>query len=212
LRSADLPRLTVITDWTLPRDQVWRALAALAPLGPRLAIQFRAPGMFIRRFLEDARALRALLQPHGTPLFINGRLDVALLLGAHLHLPAQGLRVLEARRHLGPGRWISAAVHDEPEALGAWGADLALVSPVFSPGSKPLDTRATLGAVGLRRLAARLECPVHALGGIEVDSLQALDGVHGVAVVSAVLRASDPRSAAEALLARLPSGATASRH
>ncbi|MCI0574265.1 MAG: thiamine phosphate synthase [Myxococcaceae bacterium] len=195
-----LPRLIVITDWSLPRERLFAALEDLCTLGPRVALQHRAPDLPTRRFLEDARALKTLTSARGVPLFINGRLDVALLVEAHLHLPANGLLPADARAHLPAGRLISAAVHDTAEARHTHGADFALVSPVFAPGSKPGDTRAPLGPAGFATLASRLPCPAFALGGISPETAAAVPGAAGLAVVSAILRAPHPRAIAEQLL------------
>ncbi|HLL55734.1 MAG TPA: thiamine phosphate synthase [Myxococcaceae bacterium] len=198
--AAALPRLIVITDWSLPRETLLERLAQALAAGPEVAVQHRHPGAPVRAFLEEARALRALCAARGNALFVNGRLDVALRVGAHLHLPAGGPRAAEARPHLPEGRWISAAVHDEAEARDAEGADFALVSPVFAPGSKPEDTRPPLGPEGFRGLARRLSCPAYALGGMDADGAGRLGGVAGVAAITPVLRAADPRRAAAELL------------
>lgn len=198
-----LPRLIVITDWRLPRAQVLGAIADLAALGPQVAVQLRAPGASGRRLWEDGQALSHLLRPHRVPLFVNGRLDVALALGAHLHLPAAELSPAAIRPHLPAGRRISVALHPGEEHRAA-GADLALLSPVWSPGSKPDDTRPTLGPEGFAQLAAQLPCPAYALGGVTAPRAASL-GTHarGLAVVSAVLAAAAPREAARALLEAL---------
>lgn len=200
------PRLVVITDWRLPRARLLAALERALEVGPEVAVQHRHPEATARRFLEEARLLAGLCGTRN-PLFINGRLDVALLVGAHLHLPAGSLRAEDVREHLPTGRLLSVAVHDEEEAARAEGADLALVSPVFAPGSKPGDTRPTLGPEGYRRLAARLPCPALALGGITVERARQLEGAAGYAVISAVLEAEDPESTARELCgAPLPPG------
>lgn len=196
-----LPRLVVITDWRLPPERLLGALSRALEAGPDVAVQHRHPEATGRRFLEEARLLAGLCRERGNPLFVNGRLDVALLVGAHLHLPAQGPTPEDARPHLPAGRLVSVAVHDVAEARAARGADLALVSPVFSPGSKPGDTRATLGARGFEALAATLPCPALALGGITPERAAAVRGAAGFAVISAVLEAEDPAAAARALLA-----------
>jgi len=198
-----LPRLIVITDWSLPREQVFSAVAAIAPLGPAVGVQLRAPDAGGRRLWEDGRRLLGLLRPHGASLFVNGRLDVALALGAHLHLPSTGLSVEEVRPHLPSGCRVSVAIHPGEE-VRARGAELALVSPVWSPGSKPGDTRPPLGPEGFFSLAARLPCPAFALGGVTAERVPLLGGrAQGVAVVSAVLAAPSPRDAASALLEAL---------
>jgi len=199
-----LPRLVVITDWRLPREQLLHALDAALGAGPGVAVQHRHPQAPVRLFLEEARVLAALCARHGSPLFVNGRLDVALRVEAHLHLPAGGLRPPDVRPLLPAGRLVSAAVHDVREAGEAAGADLALVSPVYSPGSKPEDTRTPLGPGGYRALRAALPCPALALGGIDVESAQALGPAAGYAVISAVLGAAEPGEVARRLLALAP--------
>lgn len=196
-----LPRLIVITDWTLGRERLLRAVEASCAAGPEVAIQHRHPDATARDFLDEAYALAELTSRRGNALFVNGRLDVALLAGAHLHLPARAVRPQDARPHL-RDRWISAAVHDEREAEDAEGADLALVSPVFAPLSKPLHAPAPLGADGFSSLASHLRCPAYALGGITAQNVSPL-GAKGAAVISSVLRAEDPRGAAERLLLAL---------
>ncbi len=147
--------------------------------------------------------LAKLCARHGNPLFINGRLDVALLVGAHLHLPVEAPTPADVRPRLPTGRWVSAAVHDEAQLRRAHGADLLLVSPVFPAGSKKGDSRPTLGPEGYARLRALAVCPAFALGGIRLERLAGLGAVAGVAVQSAVLDAADPGAAAAALLAEL---------
>lgn len=174
----------------------------MAGLGPEVCIQHRDPGTPIRTFLERARWLAEITRQRGAQLAINGRLDVALLVGGHLHLPVDAPRPQEVRPHLPADRWISAAVHSTDELRGARGADLVLVSPVYAPGSKPDDTRPPLGAEGFDRLV-RLAAPTpcYALGGMSPLRLQALGVAAGVAVQSAILRAPDPAEAAHGFLA-----------
>jgi thiamine-phosphate pyrophosphorylase len=195
-----LPRLIVITDWRIPRARLLTALERALEAGPEVAVQHRHPEAPTRAFLEEARLLAALCHARGNPLFVNGRLDVALLVGAHLHLPARGLTVEDVRPHLPAGRQVSVAVHDEEEARLARGADLALVSPVYAPGSKPGDTRPPLGPEGFQALAASLPCPALALGGMTPERAAGLPVAHGFAVISAILDAEEPAAVARALL------------
>lgn len=193
------PRLLVITDWALPRAVLLAALDAALAAGPGVELQHRHPGAPLRLFLEEARLLAAR---YGTGrLWVNGRPDVAALLGASLHLPAGGLLARDVRPLLAPGAGLSAAVHDVREAAEAAGADVALVSPVFAPGSKPGDVRPQLGPEGFARLAGALPCPALALGGMTPERLRTVPGAAGAAVVSAVLSAEDPGAVARAFLA-----------
>ena len=45
-------------------------------------MQLREKTATTREFLEEARALKAILAPHGVPLVINDRVDIALAVGA----------------------------------------------------------------------------------------------------------------------------------
>ncbi|MBN8227639.1 thiamine phosphate synthase [Corallococcus macrosporus] len=193
-----LPRLVVITDWRLPRTRLLTALERALEAGPEVAVQHRHPEASGRLFLEEARLVAEVCR--GRALFVNGRLDVALLVGAHLHLPASGPSPRDVRPFLPEGRLVSVAVHDAREAEATVGADLALVSPVFAPGSKPGDTRDTLGPHGFRALSERMPCPALALGGMTPERAREVPGAWGVAVISAVLEAGDPRAAARELL------------
>ncbi|MBX5483247.1 MAG: thiamine phosphate synthase [Myxococcaceae bacterium] len=195
-----LPRLIVITDWSMGERALLEAIESIvATHGPRVGVQQRNPGIGGREFLRQTRLVHDLCARHGSPLFVNGRLDVALLVDAHLHLPAHGPDVGDVRPHLPPGRWISVAVHDTAEAARARGADLALVSPVFGAGSKPGDRRTPLGSEGFAALANRLSCPAYALGGVQADRAARLRPF-GIAAISGVLHADHPAAAARALL------------
>jgi thiamine-phosphate pyrophosphorylase len=201
-----LPRLIVITDWTLPEERHRSALEALARLGPEVCLQHRDPGAPVRTLLERARWLAQLTRAGGAQLAINGRLEVALLVGAHLHLPVTAPRPREVRPFLPADQWISAAVHSTAELEEAAGADAFLVSPVHAPGSKPADPRAPLGADGFERLArAAAPVPCFALGGMTPERSAALRSPGGIAVQSAVLQALDPAAAARAFVKALAS-------
>jgi thiamine-phosphate pyrophosphorylase len=200
--SPTFPRLVLITDWEMGERALLEAVDDVLPLGAAVAIQQRHPGAEGGELLREARLLAARCAHFGVPLFMNERVDVALLVGAHLHLPARGPDIADVRPFLPRGQWISIAVHDDAEAERARGADLALVSPVFGAGSKPGDTRPVLGVDGFAHLAQRLECPAFALGGIDAQRARHLprDLTAGVAAISAVLRAPRPRDAAQTLL------------
>jgi thiamine-phosphate pyrophosphorylase len=189
--------LLVITDWSIP-SMLQKVEAALAATS-LIAVQHRHPEATDRQFFEEARAIAQVCRRRGSPLFINRRLDVALALAldAHLHLPAHGVRVQEVLPFLGE-RLLSVAVHGAEEAQR--GADLALVSPVFAPFSKPADRRVPLGPEGFFEIARGLDCPAFALGGIDAARARTLGEAAGLAVISAVLDAADPARAARDLV------------
>ncbi len=189
-------KLLLITDWSRPDclAQLGEALKA----GPGIAVQHRHPGATDRVFHDEGLRLRDAIG--ATPLFVNGRLDVALELGAHLHLTSRSLLPADVRPHLPPGRWLSASWH--PPEASATGVDLLLMSPVFAPHSKPAD-RPPLGPEGFRAHLAHASAPVFALGGLTAERAARLRPVAGVALIGEVLHAASPAHAAEALLRAL---------
>jgi thiamine-phosphate pyrophosphorylase len=188
--------LLLITDWSLGSDALLARLDDALHAGPGIAVQHRHPGATDRALFDEGLLLRSLCHRHGAPLFVNGRIDLALALDAHLHCTSSSLEPRIARPLL-PGRLISTVVHDVHDSVE--GADAALVSPVFPPGSKPDDRRTPLGPEGFLKIARALACPAIALGGITPGNRGQVDAP-AVAVISAVLHAVDPRAAAQALL------------
>jgi thiamine-phosphate pyrophosphorylase len=132
-------------------------------------------------------------------LVVNDRLDVALVLGADgAQLSQRSLPVQEARRVAGRMP-LGASVHSVAEAEAARGADWLLVGTVFQSATHPGGT--TIGPEGVARVAAAGIAPVVAIGGIDATNAAEVRsaGAHGIAVISAVLSASDPRTAARSL-------------
>jgi thiamine-phosphate pyrophosphorylase len=186
-----LPRLVIITDWSLGADTLLARLERALSAGPGIAVQHRHPGASARALYDEGARLKWLCAQFKAPLFVNRRFDVAAALGAHLHLPSSG--VLPADLPRGGAMRVSVAVHDEDEAKRAAGADFALVSPVFEKKDK-----APIGLGGFERLQRALSCPAFALGGVTAQ--RRVPTAAGHAVISAVLNAPDPHAAALQLL------------
>ena len=137
--------------------------------------------------------------PDGPRIFLHARLpdavDVARARGHGLHLPSR----TGAPAHGGPDAYdpravrarfdgpLSVSCHSADAARGALaaGADLALLSPVWPPGSKPDDTRPPLGPSVFTTLRG---LPVLALGGVDAmrAAAAAAHGAHGVAAIGAL--------------------------
>lgn len=200
--SSDLAVYLVIgRDFTLGRDLT--QLAAQAVAGGVTLVQLREKQASPREFAELARALKAVLAPAHTPLFINDNVEVARIVGAEgVHLGQSDMPVAEARRILGNRVRIGLSVETRQQALDAEPLDLDYlgVSPVFATGSKT-DTAAPWGLDGLAWLRAHSRHRLVGIGGINPcnagDVIRA--GADGVAVISAIASASSPREAAAEL-------------
>ena len=196
-------RLYLVTDRRMRPDRPLPELVRQAAAGGVTCVQLRekdAEGAeFLRLGLEEADALAGTV----VPLFINDRVDVAAAVPcAGVHLGQKDLPIEVARRILGPVKLVGISVNTVEEALDAERrrADYLGSGPAFPTGTK-LDTDPVLGPEGLRRIAAAVKIPVVAIGGINEATVGRLSGVGlaGVAVVSAVCAAPDPRAAAAAL-------------
>ena len=182
------------------------------------AVQLRDKDLPDRERWRLGREVSALARRHGALFFVNDSADLALAFKAHgIQLGAASLPIGVVRRLLPPESRIGYSAHSAAEAEGAAlaGADFVLLAPVFAPGSKSGSDAPPLGAAACRSIAAALPIPVYALGGMNAERTRMLvapnDGTGsapaGVAVVSAILGAEDPGTAAGALRAALDGNA-----
>lgn len=160
-------------------------------------LQLREKDLTGRELYHLALDVKQVLPP-GTRLLINDRLDVALAAGADgVHLGENSLPPAVARRLLGPEKIMGVSVHSVTAAREAEkaGADYLLFGHIFPTASKEGIPPRGVGC--LREVVASVGIPIIALGGINAaNARQCLAaGARGVAVMSAVMAASDPARA-----------------
>ena len=211
-RQASYPwidfNLCLITDRNNSRGRELSLVVEEALKGGVKAVQLREKDLSSRELYETAYELRKLTSRYGARLFINDRVDIALAVDADgVHLGNASIPIHRARKILGEKRLIGVSCHNRISAIAAeeTGADFITFGPVFYTPSK-----AVYGdPVGIGKLATvtdLLQIPVFALGGINRDTIPQVSaaGAHGIALVSAVMAADDPREEAKALLSLLP--------
>lgn len=141
-------------------------------------------------------------------LVVNDRLDAVLAArerGARVdgvHLGQGDASVLRAREMLGPDAIIGLTANtlehlEAVRALPAGTIDHLGVGVIHPTSTKP-DHPPALGIDGFRAFAAASPLPCVAIGGVGLDDVVALRdaGAAGVALVSALCAADDPRAAA----------------
>ena len=202
--------LCLVTDARLGGGRPLSDLVRAAVEGGVTLVQLREKDGSARSILAQAAALRALLAPRAVPLIVNDRLDLALAAGADgVHLGQGDLPCAVARRLAGPDFLLGVSVSSPAEAAQAEseGADYLGVSPVFDTPTKR-DTPSATGLAGLRAIRAATRLPLVAIGGIHAGNAAEVirAGADGVAVVSAIMAARDPRAAAHALAAAVFEG------
>lgn len=187
----------------------------LADLAARIAssatlVQLRDKHGSTRAMVEEARALRAVLEPKGVPLLINDRVDVALAAEADgVHIGQDDLAPADARLLLGRGAIIGLSIKTVEQARAA-PLDLlnyVAIGGVYSTTSKD-NKAAPIGVAGLRAIVEAIRArepnyPICAIAGITSGNAANVisAGADGVAVISALSLAPDPAKAAQELRA-----------
>lgn len=195
--------LVAITDSLRDGIEGLVARASAAVDGGATMVQLRLKDEGPRTLVEVARAL--LRAVPAVPLLVNDRADVALAAGAHgVHVGVDDLPPAALRRIVPSGFIIGASVGDDAEVERAAEADYVGIGPVYATGSK-LDAGAAIGVARFAELARRCGVPAVAIGGITpANAGEVYDaGASGIAVISAVFSAGDPRQAARDLRAVL---------
>ena len=192
--------LYLVTDRGLSLGRGTAEIVRAAVAGGATCVQLREKACGTRQFLAEARAVRDVLAGTGVPLVINDRVDVALAVGADgVHLGQKDMPLAEARRLTGASMFIGISAECVEDAVRAEGegADYVGISPVFATPTKT-DAAPPLGLDGIAAIRAAVSLPLVGIGGIgpanAADVLRA--GCDGIAVVSAIVSASDPARAA----------------
>lgn len=195
----------VVTDSGMAagRDLVDVCVAAVR--GGATSIEVRDKGGDPRGLFE---LTSRLISETSVPVLVNDRLDVALAAGAAgCHLGSDDLPAIDARRIAPEGFLIGVSVglDDEVGPAQAAQADYWGVGPCFGTATKP-DAGHPIGVEGfahIRRRAGAVPCV--GIGGITSETASSLvrAGAVGVAVVRAVMAASDPEAAARTLHAAI---------
>lgn len=203
-RRADLSVYLIVGPEST-RGRPMHEVVASAVDGGATAVQLRWKDAPARAFVEEARRLVSLLRPRGVPLIINDRVDVAMAAGADgIHVGQEDMAPADVRRMVGPDMLLGLSITCRADAAGLDPTivDYAGVGPVFATPSKA-DATPPLGLAVTAEIARALGVPSVAIGGIGIaNAREVLDtGVKGLAVISAICGADDPRAAAAALAA-----------
>ena len=202
--------LYLVTDPEMTARRGLRETVAAAVEGGVTMVQLRHKDGPARLMVEAGRALHSLLVPRGIPLIVNDRVDVAQVIGAEgVHVGQDDLPPAVVRALLGPRAIIGFSLNAERQLadFAAGAVDYVGLGPLFPTGTKP-DAAPALGEAAFAAIRRRLSCPVVAIGGITAaNAARAIAaGADGVAVVSAICAATDPRAAAQALRTAIAAG------
>ncbi len=199
-RDPNIWRLCLVTDRDLARGRPLVDVVAQAVQGGVTMVQLREKDATTRDFLEEARALKALLAPLRVPLIVNDRVDIALAAEADgVHVGQKDMPVERVRAMIGPGKLIGLSITNAEQIArpDASQTDYLGMGPLYLQQTKA-DASTPLGVEGFRALRAKTKAPVIAIGGLKADKSAPVlaAGANGLAIVSGIVAADDPRAAA----------------
>jgi len=166
-------------------------------------VQLRDKTWELGRVLPLAERLRARCRDSNVTFIVNDRVDLALVVDADgVHVGQDDLPPRRVRPLLRPGMILGVSTHSVEQARVARdeGADYVAVGSMFPTATKP-DFQ-LVGPALISALRREVAAPLIGIGGITADNVAAVvrAGADGVAVVSAVGAAPDPRAATTAFL------------
>ena len=196
--------LYLVTDRKLTLGQDLLPVLERALDGGVKAIQLREKDLGGKELFELAAKIAVLCQRYNAQLFVNDRIDVALAVdAAGVQLGKTSIPVETARALLGPDKQIGVSTHSIEEAKDAerYGADFVLFGPVYFTPSKASFGKPQ-GLAALKKIVENVSLPVYAIGGIKPGNIPEVKptGVHGVALIAAIIGAADPTAESKKIL------------
>ena len=160
-------------------------------------VQWREKSPDRAKYRQRFQSVHAAAEP--AQVVINGNRDAALACGARrIHLPEQALPIGVVRWRIGAAGLVGKSVRSVEGARRAEvdKADYVIVSPVFASASHP--NVVPQGLDFLRDVCAAVSLPVIAGGGVTPENTAEClaAGAGGVAVMTLLMQAEDPQSAA----------------
>lgn len=190
-----LPRLYVVLDAALLSVPETECAQELADAGVRL-LQYRNKAASSGELSDSSKKLSALLLPQGVSFLVNDRADVAFFAGASgVHVGQEDLGVEAARGVIGEEKLVGISTHNlkQFQQAAATSADYIAVGPVFATSSKA-NPDPVIGTGFIRQVRSLTQKPIVAIGGITLERASEVikAGADSVAVISDILRATDP--------------------
>ncbi len=196
--------LYVITDSSFGKSHI--EVAERAIKGGARFIQFREKKLSKKEIYHVALELREITKEAGAAFIVNDYLDIAMAVDADgVHLGQEDLPVDIARRIWKKGKIIGLSTHSIDEATEAVRASVDYISigPIYETKTKEIHL--PIGTEAIRRLRAKIEVPLVAIGGINLNNVSEVvrAGADGVAVISAIAGSEDITEATRKFLDRI---------
>ena len=194
-----------ITDSTNYSEEEFLYRVEQALMGGITLLQLREKDKSTREYMDLAEKVHTLTKKYNVPLIIDDRVDVALAIDAEgVHVGQSDMPVSMARKLMGDDKIVGATTKTVPQALEAYeqGADYLGVGAIYPTTTKVKTVLTSTETLG--NICSAVPIPVNAIGGLNKDNIDVLKGIPiaGICVVSAIMKADDPKQAAVELQAR----------
>lgn len=191
-----------ITDSTFCDEEEFLRRVDEACKGGVTLIQLREKDRTTREYLTLAEKVHDITQRYDIPLIIDDRVDIALAVNAEgVHVGQSDMPVSVARKLMGEDKIVGATAKTVPQALEAYeqGADYLGVGAIYPTTTKVKTVLTSVDT--LKEIVKAVPIKVNAIGGLNKDNIHILkgSGIDGICAVSAIMKAADPKSAAEEL-------------
>ena len=168
-------------------------------------LQLREKEKSTREYIELAEKVHAIARKYNVPLIIDDRVDVALAIDAEgVHLGANDMPIKTARKLMGEDKIVGATAKTVPWAIEAYeqGADYLGVGAIYPTTTKVKTVLTSTDT--LNDICKAVPIPVNAIGGLNKNNIDILEGIPiaGICVVSAIMKADEPKHVAEELKER----------
>jgi thiamine-phosphate pyrophosphorylase len=195
--------LYLVADQAFCRESGIEAIVRAAIAGGVTMVQLRGERGNLRQLLADAQALRAATAQTRIRFVVNDHLDIALAAKADgVHVGQADMPAPFARQLLGKDKIVGLSVTNATElaSVDPTLIDYVGLGPVFPTQSKS-NAAPALGVEAFGDLRSYIPLPVVAIGGIKPHNAGEViaAGADGIAVVSAICSAVDPRIASAEL-------------
>ena len=194
-----------ITDSTNYSEEEFLYRVEQALMGGITLLQLREKDKSTREYIDLAEKVHTLTKKYNVPLIIDDRVDVALAIDAEgVHVGQSDMPVSTVRKLMGDDKIVGATTKTVPQALEAYeqGADYLGVGAIYPTTTKVKTVLTSTETLG--NICSAVPIPVNAIGGLNKDNIDVLEGIEvsGICVVSAIMKADDPKKATEELKAR----------
>ena len=194
-----------ITDSTNYSEEEFLYRVEQALMGGITLLQLREKDKSTREYMDLAEKVHTLTKKYNVPLIIDDRVDVALAIDAEgVHVGQSDMPVSIARKLMGDDKIVGATTKTVEQAVEAYaqGADYLGVGAIYPTTTKVKTVLTSTETLG--NICSAVPIPVNAIGGLNKDNIDVLEGIPiaGIYVVSAIMKADDPKQAAIELKAR----------